>query len=236
MKYSFFIFILISYNIAFANEWGRFEGSVSTKWLENNRDMLLIENFSYIGPDSVVWRAPKGSIVNGASIPRLAWSIIGGPYEGAYRNASVIHDVACDKKNRPWKDVHRAFYTAMRASEVNPIKAKIMYAAVYHFGPRWGLSNRIELPKITMQQFGIEIHKIKMNAGPGTQVVISSAGETITEKKGFLGMQEEQKVVGAIVDVYQIQPKFSEQAFNNMQKIISAKDLTLDEIEALPAN
>ncbi len=35
--------------------------------------------------------------------------------------------------------VHRTFYTAMRASSVDVWRAKVMYAAVYHFGPRWGM-------------------------------------------------------------------------------------------------
>jgi len=72
-----------------------------------------------------------------ASIPRLAWTIIGGPFEGLYRDASVIHDVACVEKSRPWLQVHRTFYLAMLASGVTTVKAKVMYAAVYHFGPRW---------------------------------------------------------------------------------------------------
>src|SRR5229473_500744 len=72
-----------------------------------------------------------------ASIPRAFWSVIGGPLEGQYRNASVFHDVACDQKSQPWKTVHRMFYNAMRWSGVYEIKAKIMYYAVYNFGPRW---------------------------------------------------------------------------------------------------
>jgi hypothetical protein len=101
--------------------------------------MKLIEAATYTDPKQVKWLAPVGAIVDGASIPRFAWSIIGGPYEGRYRNASVFHDVACDAKDRPWQDVHEMFFNAMMASGVDTIKAKVMYAAVYHFGPRWSL-------------------------------------------------------------------------------------------------
>lgn len=69
--------------------------------------------------------------------PRFAWSIIGGPFEGKYRKASVIHDVTCVEKARPWQEVHLAFYEAMLADGVGEKKAKVMYAAVYHRGPRW---------------------------------------------------------------------------------------------------
>jgi hypothetical protein len=75
--------------------------------------------------------------VDGASIPKFAWSIIGGPFEGKYRDASVIHDVACVARSAPWEYVHLVFYYAMLASGVDKTTAKIMYAAVYHFGPRW---------------------------------------------------------------------------------------------------
>jgi hypothetical protein len=67
----------------------------------------------------------------------VAWTFIGGPFEGLYRNPSVIHDVACVQRRHPWYAVHRAFYSAMLAAGVDLVKAKIMYAAVYHLGPRW---------------------------------------------------------------------------------------------------
>lgn len=116
---------------------GSFVGKVVAEWLPDGRGMKLIEPFSYLDPRGSRWDAPVGWVVDGASIPQIAWSVIGGPFEGKYRNASVIHDVACDQKSRPWVEVHRAFYTAMLASEVDPIRAKIMYAAVYYGGPRW---------------------------------------------------------------------------------------------------
>jgi Protein of unknown function (DUF1353) len=73
------------------------------------------------------------------------WSVIGGPFEGLYRNASVIHDVACAEQKRAWYMVHRAFYHMM-ASGLGPVQAKIMYAAVYHFGPRWSRFGLLGFP------------------------------------------------------------------------------------------
>lgn len=120
-----------------ADNNGHYEGEVVASWEEDGRQMRLRENFYYIDPMGEVWEAPSGSIVDGASIPSFAWSIIGGPFEGKYRNASVIHDVACVTKERTWAATHLAFYNAMLASGVSRTKAKIMYAAVYHGGPRW---------------------------------------------------------------------------------------------------
>jgi Protein of unknown function (DUF1353) len=115
----------------------RYVGTVQTEWLEDGRRMKLLQPLQYIDPACNVWDAPKESIVDGASIPQFAWSILGGPFEGKYRNASVIHDVACDQKTKPWEAVHEVFYNAMIASGVSIVTAKVMYAAVYHFGPRW---------------------------------------------------------------------------------------------------
>jgi len=121
----------------YATNWGHFDGSVTATWSSDGRTMILVEPFSYVDPVGNRWLAPKGAKIDGASIPKFAWSFIGGPFEGRYRDASVIHDVACDEQKRNWEDVHAAFYTAMRARGVDLGTAEIMYAAVYHFGPRW---------------------------------------------------------------------------------------------------
>jgi hypothetical protein len=151
-----------------AQDYGTFVGKIVAEWLDDGRKMKLIEPFSYIDPNGSKWNAPAGWEVDGASIPQIAWSIIGGPFEGKYRNASVIHDVACDQKSRPWMDVHRTFYTAMLASDVDPIKAKIMYAAVYHWGPRWERTVKIEkVPKKNVKQL---VESLRANASSGENI------------------------------------------------------------------
>ena len=80
--------------------WGQFVGDVVGKWHDGDRKMTLVEPFAYVDPEGVKWDAPKGSVVDGASIPRLAWTIVGGPFEGRYRKASAIHDVACNGEER----------------------------------------------------------------------------------------------------------------------------------------
>ena len=131
--------------------FGKYFGlPVKAEWLVDGRKMKLSENLIYEDPNSVLWIAPKGVIVDGASIPRIAWRIIGTPFTGKYRVASVIHDVACDEKKRYWKDVHLAFYNAMRASGVSWVLSNIMYGAVYHFGPRWPMKIKVSvLPQLS---------------------------------------------------------------------------------------
>lgn len=120
-----------------ADSFGHFEGDVIGVWDPNGRDMTLREGFAYIDRTQKRWHAPSGSVVNGASIPRAFWSITGGPFEGQYRSASVVHDVACVEMTETWQDVHRMFYEACRCGGVGERKAKTLYWAVYNFGPRW---------------------------------------------------------------------------------------------------
>jgi hypothetical protein len=126
--------------------WGKIEGTIKTEWHPKGRDMTLLEDVKYIDPTGREWIALKGEKINGASIPKAFWSVIGGPYEGPYRDASVFHDVGCSNRNQTWEDVHYMFYTAMRSKGVNEKKAKIMYAAVYRFGPRWKVIKTLSAP------------------------------------------------------------------------------------------
>ncbi|MEO4049448.1 DUF1353 domain-containing protein [Pseudomonas sp. CAU 1711] len=128
--------------------YGRFEGALLTEWLPNGRHMRLKLPYTYIAQNGTQWPVPADTIVDGASIPRPFWSVIGGPFEGLYRNASVVHDFYCVSQNRTWQSTHRMFYEAMRCSGVEEGKAKIMYYAVYRFGPRWqgGTSSLLRLP------------------------------------------------------------------------------------------
>jgi len=120
-----------------ATKWGHFTGEPVTKWNPDGRTMTLLTELRYTDPNGEVWVAPVGSQVDGASIPRYLWSIMGGPFEGKYRNASVLHDVSYGQRNRPWQDCDRMFYNAMRCSGVSAVEAKTMYYALYRFGNHW---------------------------------------------------------------------------------------------------
>jgi hypothetical protein len=119
------------------SEFGTFVGDVVAMFLPDGRTMRLTADFAYVDPSGKRWNAPKDSIIDGASIPQVFWTLVGGPFEGQYRNASVVHDVACEEKSERWQDVHRMFYYAMRAGGVSERRAALMYAAVYRFGPKW---------------------------------------------------------------------------------------------------
>lgn len=92
------------------------------------------------------WIAPPKTLTDGASIPQIFVSIIGNPTSREFANAAAVHDAYCGVGNEDgprfhkadWRDVHRMFYDALRVGGTPEGKAKVMYAAVYIGGPRWG--------------------------------------------------------------------------------------------------
>jgi hypothetical protein len=131
------------------NKWGYFSGPVDARWEGDGRMMTLLSELRYTDPKGVVWIAPAGSEVDGASIPRALWPFFGGPFEGKYRNASVLHDVAYAQKSRPWQQVDRMFYDAMRCSGVGVVEAKTFYYALYRHGRHWKFKKKSEDPRAT---------------------------------------------------------------------------------------
>jgi hypothetical protein len=120
---------------------GQFVGNVVANWSGDERSMKLIEPFAYVDERGVRWEVPAGAIIDGASIPRVFWSIVGSPYTGNYRKASVIHDYYCETMSRSWQDVHKVFFEAQLAEGNSLLHAKLLYSAVYNWGPRWEIVN-----------------------------------------------------------------------------------------------
>lgn len=119
---------------------GQFDGEVRVEWVVHagaDRRMRLLEDFAFVDSQGFRWLAAEGDEIDGASIPKVFWTTEGSPFIGDYRRASVLHDVACQKKTEPSKAVHRMFYEAMLTAGVGELRAKKMYTAVRLFGPDW---------------------------------------------------------------------------------------------------
>ena len=101
-------------------------------------------------PDAGLWRlmspliyegcrecfiVEKGFVTDLASTPRLTWVLV--PPFGIYQKAAVIHDWLCVKRIISWQDTHAVFFRIMKELCTPYWKARPMYAAVHHFGPRW---------------------------------------------------------------------------------------------------
>ncbi len=114
----------------------RYINTVKSEWI-GSRDMLLLSDFGFFDDDGLEWIAPKGSLVNGADIPWIAWKTIGSPLVGRYRQATVLHDIYMQNQERGSDAAHKMFYEAMLVSNVTPARAWLMYQAVLHFGPQF---------------------------------------------------------------------------------------------------
>jgi hypothetical protein len=119
------------------SKWGHYSGYVEARWENDGRTMTLLSELRYTDPNGGIWIAPAGSVVDGASIPRSLWTLMGGPFEGKYRNASVLHDVSYDQHTKPWPECDRMFYNAMRCSGVSAVEAGTMYYSLRKFGRHW---------------------------------------------------------------------------------------------------
>jgi uncharacterized protein DUF1353 len=137
-----FLLVLCSEGSPYAQNGGRFVGTLTITG-PRREEFKLKEDLAYIDPQGKKWDAPAGSKMDCASIPRVLWTLVGGPCEGDYLQASVIHDVYCWRGlnhkpgAEPWQETHRMFYDAMITDGVSKPYALLLYGAVYKFGPTW---------------------------------------------------------------------------------------------------
>jgi hypothetical protein len=140
-----FLFGLTANSTSYAQaREGAFIGEIVATLLRDGRNLRLTEPFAYVDADGRRWEVPAGTETDGASIPRAFW-ITHPPFTGKYRAAAVIHDYYCRVQSRTWQQTHNVFYEAMLTGGVDNRTAKVMWGAVYRFGPRWG--NAKEKPR-----------------------------------------------------------------------------------------
>ena len=116
---------------------GRYTGKLILEPMPGRQQMKTVEDFGFQDADGRHWPVPPGTSVDGTSIPKAVWSLLGRPWEGKYREAFVLHDYHCTVRSADWQTVHRMFYRAMLVSGVSERRAKLVYAGVYFAGPRW---------------------------------------------------------------------------------------------------
>ncbi len=112
---------------------GRFSGNPKSEWITEageDRRMRLLEEFWYEDAQGNRWSAPVGSLIDGASIPAPLWSVVGSPYTGEYRRASIVHDIACEDPNIPREQADKMFYFACLAGGCPVLQAQLLYAGV----------------------------------------------------------------------------------------------------------
>ena len=137
---------------------GEFSGDPRTQWLTeagSDRHMRLLDTFWFRDPDGRVWTTPADYGIDGASIPRALWTLVGSPYTGDYRRASVVHDKACDEAAgdpTARRAADRMFYHACRAGGCSVIEATLLYVgvrigALTPLVPAWQEASKTDRPR-----------------------------------------------------------------------------------------
>lgn len=148
----------------------------------SGRTKLLAEDLYFVDSESFVWKAGKGDLTDGATIPDLLKPFIGESFEADFLPAAVIHDHYTNRAHRvrSWRDTARVFFQAMLANNVNIVKAKTMYFAVYAFGPHWGVLAK----GVPCGKNCVFTAPVQLSASAGGRVVTSSP-ITLTDGKVY---------------------------------------------------
>ncbi|OIN60244.1 DUF1353 domain-containing protein [Arsenicibacter rosenii] len=93
--------------------------------------------FGFVDEAGKIWVVPDGVIIDSTSLPEQARTLAGSPYTADYRNAFIVHAYHCKHKQEKWLAIHRMFFEACLTTGVDEPTAKMMYAALYAYAPRW---------------------------------------------------------------------------------------------------
>ena len=111
---------------------GKFLTKLVTRRLGDGDNQLTEELiYRYGGVEIVV---PIGFISDFASIPRIAWTLVGPP-GGAYAESAVIHDYLLQypmlgERKLTRKDCDGIFLDGMKSQNIFWLKRKVMWASV----------------------------------------------------------------------------------------------------------
>ena len=93
----------------------------------------LLKPFIYIASDGSRTEVPAETLVNGASVPRFWWRVIGSPKSGRYVWASVPHDYLWEQAKLgqiTFRQANWVFWDAMVTLGETRWRAWAMWAAV----------------------------------------------------------------------------------------------------------
>jgi hypothetical protein len=127
----------ISDTVVSKTDLGSFFGKASFRMESNGDGLETLEAFGFKDAKGVLWKVPRGTIVSGAAIPRIAWSVVGSPLDGELAVSSAFLEYYVDQRTCSREDTLQMFYESMITSSVGDAQAKVIYTAVRTFGPNW---------------------------------------------------------------------------------------------------
>ncbi|MFN0316954.1 MAG: DUF1353 domain-containing protein [Burkholderiales bacterium] len=133
--------LILGVAAAMAAGVGTFLGKVVLEWDDedgfNRHKIKLLSDFGFQDPAGKKWVAQKGAELDGSSFTPLFEQMVGLPFVGEHRRASLLHDYYAKQLSEPWRDVRRMYYAALLAEGMSESEAKTTYAVLYGAGMRW---------------------------------------------------------------------------------------------------
>jgi len=104
-----------------------------TVGFDSKNDLLVLKNTAHYEINEDEYNILAGFKYDGASIPKVFWSLIGGKFHPDFQLAALLHDyMYAMKLGRNKAD--RYFHRLLLKRGVSKIKARLMYLAVSWFG------------------------------------------------------------------------------------------------------
>ncbi len=167
-----------------SSENGKYYGVDELQYISKSNQIKVVHGFGFQDSKGIKWDLPSGYISDMASIPKSTWSILGSPFEGMWAKAAVLHDYYSTTMSRGWKDTNIMFYDALLSSGVGKQKSKLLYAAVYNFGPRWDSKTATDTRRRILPTTPEKILEVK-NSVPSPATATVSL-KSMQELKDFL--------------------------------------------------
>ena len=111
---------------------GKFIGTLELTPLDDGINWRLDDDFSYVTDAGEIVTAPKDTITDLASTPRVIWNVY--PPFGRYIGAAVIHDTLYTVQKFPKAKCDAIFFEAMKAEGVSWFTRETLFEAVRLFG------------------------------------------------------------------------------------------------------
>jgi len=96
----------------------------------NDNERVLINDYYCKLSNHRMLEVKKGFKYDGASIPRIFWSLIGSPFTGAYQRAAFIHDVLYAGEICTRKECDEIFILIMKEHGCNWVTRNVIWSAV----------------------------------------------------------------------------------------------------------
>ena len=94
---------------------------------------MILQNTANYEIEDKIYTIKKGFKYDGASIPKIFWSIVGGAFHPDFQKAALLHDYMY-RETLGKSKADQYFYEILRYCGVSKIKSKLMYLAVRWFG------------------------------------------------------------------------------------------------------